>query len=347
MFVERFESLRRQHARYVEAVFWIMVWLVTSPLVMASIKTVTSTSSLNFPYPWMLVGLTNVGTGIFCLALYYVPGCLREADFERPVPWKNAAALGLMQGVEVGIGAEILFRISLTLRTEMHMLTPALMFVFGLAFGIESFDPRLILSVSVVTLGGLLASYGTMTWEGLELVPLLLLASLISTLRWVLTQKWLAPLGEQLKPSPIMLALRMSPTTAFVGFVVAAMREPGAYQGLLHLPYPGKIAGGLLLISFGICVMLVAELRAVQLTSALLLGFLVPFHNVSVILLDASVRGTKVSGINWIGIVLCAVASGFYSTARKEDKDRLAVQFRGDPPYQSTGASASAPEGIC
>lgn len=349
MLLERVEALRRQHGRYVEALGWALLWLVVSPLVMTSIKTLVSSTSLSFPYPWMLIGFSNLGTWICCHALRLVPGCLKDSeDVETNVPWKQAAALGLLQGFEVGIGADIIHRISLTLRTEIHMLCPAIMFVFALAVGIEKFKPQLVLSVVVVTIGGLMSSYGTLTWEGADLVPLALLASMMSTVRWVLTQKWLAPLGEAGRPTPIVLALRMSPITSFVGFLVAAVREPAAYQGLLFLPSPEKVACLLVIISLGVCFMLVAEMRVVQLTSALLLGFLVPFHNVSVILLDVSMKGAKVSGFNWMGIVLCAAASGFYAMARKEDsKDHLAVQFRGDSLYQSTGTATQEAAGIC
>merc|ERR1719253_857361 len=137
----------------------------------------------------------------------------------------------------------------------------------------------------------------------------------------------------------------MSPMTSLVGFLVAAVREPAAFAGLLHLPFPKEVAVLVLAISFGVSLMLVAEMRACQLTSALLLAFLVPFHNVSVILLDASWKGTKVSTLNWLGIVLCALATGCYSTARKEDKDRSAVRFTG-PSYDST-ETAAQPAQVC
>ena len=39
-------------------------------------------------------------------------------------------------------------------------------------------------------------------------------------------------------------------------------------------------------------------------------------RDITVILLDAAMKGTKISHANWMGIVLCTVASGFFSSAR-------------------------------
>jgi drug/metabolite transporter (DMT)-like permease len=337
-FYEKIHGLRHQHGNFVEAGVWALLWLVASPIAMESIKTLTSSPLLEFPYPWMLVGFTNMGIWIFCSLWRFVPRFVPEVENEVVISWSHSLALGFLQGLEVGIGADILHRISVTLRTEIHMLCPALMFIFGVVSGVEPLDPRLVLAIGAVTVGGLLASYGTMTWEGLNLVPLALLASLFSTVRWVLTQKWLSPSGQR-KPSPVVFALRMSPMTALVGFLVAVVREPAAYAGLLHLPFPGEVTSLLLVISFCVSLMLVAEMRVVQLTSALLLAFLVPFHNISVILLDTFLKGSKVSVLNWIGIVLCALATGCYSAARQDKKEHASLHLTG-PSYQSAEVSA-------
>jgi len=321
---------------------------------MLTIKTLTSDSALNYPYPWMMIGFSNMGTWLVCQALYWMPSSIRWkglqiADGQATVPWRHAIAIGVLQGVEVGLGADIIKRISLALRTEILMLCPALMFFFGLAAGTETFNLKLLISVGIVTIGGLLASYGTMTYEGLEMVPVALVASVLSGIRWVLTQKWLSPLGEA-KPSPILLALRMSPFTGLVGFAVATFREPHAYLALFvplyRLPNPYKVSALIACISVGVCVILVAEMRVVQLTSALLLGIMVPFHNLSVIFMDVAMKGTNVSHLNWFGIGLCAVASGFYFIARTEqqkvgmDECSPVADPPGAvvPPYQSTGA---------
>lgn len=321
-----------QSRQYVEAAFWLLVWLLVSPLVMICIKHLTSTPELHFPYPWLLIGFTNLGTFLLLSAsTFCFPKLWHDQSSRDEVQWRYASVLGLLQGFEVGIGATMIYRISLALRTEIHMLGPVFMFAGGCAFGIEKPKLQLILAVIFVTTGGMLACYGSLTWQGLEMVPLALLMSLISTIRWVLTQKWLAPavavsmLGapgaaEAKSSSALVLALRMSPATSIVGFCTAFIRETGAYTGLLQQPHAGQV--GLLLcgISLGVSFILLAEMRAVQLTSALLLSFFVPFHNVLVILTDVLIKGTRVSVVNWFGIMMCAVATGFYSLARKESK---------------------------
>jgi len=335
----KLQAMRKQHRVASEAVVWITVWLVASPLVMMCIKTLMSSENLNFPFPWLLIGFSNFGTWAVCSLLQCMPGSLQEADSTVAVPWKMACVLGLLQGFQVGIGAELIHKMSITLRTEICMLGPVWMFVGAVFAGLEQLEPQIVLSVIGVTLGGVLASYGSMTSEGLALVPLFLLMALFETSRWVLTQKWLSSSGHE-KPSPITLARRMSPMTALVGFVVAFAREPGCYQSLPMLPYPFKVTSLLCIISIGVCLMLVAEMRVVQLTSAVLLSFMYPVHNVIVILLDASVKGTKIAPLNCMGIVLCAVASGFYSNARLQNKDKEGVE---QPVIGAQGCAAKGP----
>jgi len=336
---QKLQAMTRQQRMASEAVAWITVWLVASPLVMMCIKTLMSSENLNFPFPWLLIGFSNLGTWAICSLLQCMLGSLQEADCTVAVPWKMACVLGSLQGFQVGIGAEIIHKMSITLRTEIYMLGPVFMFVGAVFAGLEKMEPRVVLSVIGVTLGGLLASRGSMTADGLALVPLFLLMALFETSRWVLTQKWLSS-GAHEKPSPITLARRMSPMTALVGFVVAFAREPGCYQSLPMLPYPWKVASLLCMISIVVCLMLISEMRVVQLTSAVCLSFMYPVHNIIVILLDASVKGTKIAPLNWMGIVLCAVASGFYSNARLQNKEKEGLQ---QPVISAQGCAAKGP----
>jgi drug/metabolite transporter (DMT)-like permease len=294
---------------------------VASPTVVNCIKDLTSNESLAFPYPWLLVGFTNLITCVFATASIQIlpKKILPDANPDAVVPWKYAAVLGVMQGIEVGMGADILHRLSITMRTEIMMLAPAFMFVCGLLLGIESFTPTRTLATVAVTIGGMLASYGTMTWEGIELVPWAVLMCIFGALRWSLTQKWLSP-NRHGKPSTVVLCARLSPFTALVGFVVSAFHNHGSYAALLSLPNPKQVALLLCLIGFGVFILIVSELRIVQLTSALLLGFFVPFHCVSLILIDVVARGTHMSQWNWLGVMLCSVATGLFAITHKGDR---------------------------
>jgi len=324
--------------------------MLAAPAIIASIKHLTSDPALGFDYPWLLIGITNSGVSLFCLVLSYFPNFLPgvELSSQTSIPWKYTAPLGLMQGVEVGIGAVLLANLTITMRTEILMLCPGFTFVFSVVAGLETLELRLCMSILLGTVGGVLASYNTMTWEGIKLAPLAILAGLSSTVRWVLMQKWLTPAGW-VKPSPISLALRMSPFSGLLGFAVALVLERDGFSALLHLPQLGYASCLLVGISFLICLLVIAEMRVVQLTSALLLGFMVPFHNVIVILLDASNRSMqKISSTNCAGILLCTVATGFYLVARQEAQARapmaLRASMRRPCSYQSTyRASLRAP----
>lgn len=298
---------------YAEVFMWLTIWLTTSPMIMLGIKRLTTDPRYAFPYPWLMTAGSN--SVIFVLGNFAV--YLTDADSgEMEVPWSKALVLGVMQGFEIGLGNTVIQNISLSLRTELHMLTPALMYAIGLALGIERLRPMLAVSVLFVTMGGVLGTWGAIDHKGQTMLAPAALAALSAVMRWNLTQKWLSPRGMRIRPSPLVLVSRMAPATACTSLLVSFFYETWTLGSLSSLPQAPQLLALLLGIGAGICILLSAELHTVQLTSALLLAFLTPFHNVSIIIMDTLLKGTHISPVNWVGIILCSAATFCYGAAR-------------------------------
>jgi hypothetical protein len=320
---ERIATLHRQHSQFVGVAAWICIWFVASPTVINFIKILTSTQTLEFPHPWMLVVFVSASVWLFStLALYLPANWLPHESADVVIPWKQAAVLGCLVGIEVGLGNDILRRISITMRTEIVMLCPVFMFLCGILMGVESFTPRLGLAVASATVGGVLAAYGSISWEGIHLVPWAFVVAILGAFRWTLTQKWLSPAG-QTKPSALVLSARCQPFTALVGLVMCTFHDRDAFAKLIYLPYPETVALLCFAIGFGVFITTISEMCIVQMTSALRLAFFVPFHNVLLIFMDAAIRGSPISQLNCIGLILCAVSMVVLAMARSDKKDSM------------------------
>jgi hypothetical protein len=340
-----------------EAAFWITVWLASSPLVMLCMKSATSTQEYQFPYPWLLLGASNVVTLILTKLLLLVPSAYQDstkassaavATSDQDISWKHASLLGVIQGVEVGLGAMVIHLVSVSLRTEIHMMVPSFMYLGGLIFGLESCDSMLAMSIVLMTLGGVLATYGNMSLLGLEMIPVSILAGMIAVARWTLTQKCLAPPNEPRKrPSPLMLLYKMSPATSITCLLGSLIFEANAYSHLRTLPHQQIILTLTLAVGIGAVAMLVAELRAVQLTSALFLGLMTPLHNVTIIAGDVLLKGTRISIYNTFGICFCCVAACIYGEARRRATHHHVRQTEKQKFKDETGTQDSSSYSSC
>jgi len=306
-----------------EAILWLAVWMIISPSIIIQIKSLISTAAFAFPYSWGFLGFSNLVTfaaswvAVQIADKFITNGKTSAVD----VDWGKGCTLGVLQGLEVGLGAVVIRAISVELRTEIHMMAPAVMYVGGLLAGLESCAPVLVLSVVLITLGGIMSVSGQMHGTtDYMLVPVAILSALCASGRWVLTQFWLAPKGSPERPSPLLLLCRMSPATGVTGLLGAAIFEPQMYQALGDLPEPSAVWCRILFIGVSVVAMISAELRVCQLMSALLLGMMTPLHNVTIILWGIYSSGTtNVSLYNWGGITCCTAATILYSWARHEE----------------------------
>lgn len=317
-----------------EAIFWVAVWMIVSPAIIIQIRNLIATPEYDFPYSWGFLGFSNFVTYAAAWVIIQILDRFNGGETSAvSIDWNKGHALGVLQGLEVGLGAVVIRAVSVELRTEIHMMAPAIMYVGGLAVGLETTAPTLVFSVLCITAGGLMSISGHMGGDNtMMLVPVAILAGLCATSRWVLTQYWLAPKGSPLRPSPLLLLCRMSPATGLTGLIGAAIFEPAMYSSVTSLPDPQAVWIRILFIGISVVLMISAELRVVQLTSALLLGMLTPIHNLTIIVYGIlHGNSSQVTPLNWAGIALCTVATVLYSHARHTQAKHMCVAEAREP----------------
>jgi len=330
-------------SQILEAAGWLCIWFADSPAVTFLIKGVLVDRRLAFPHPLLLTGLINAQTFIIIRTLVQalhqsgVPGYTDMAQ----VSWKRASIIGTLQGIEISMGNAVLGLVSVALRTEFFMATPVLMFSAAVICGLEQPRMVLIFATVLVTIGGMMATTGRLQTAGFSVIALVLGQAFAAIARWILTQKYL--LGKNgNKPSPMVLAARISPFTANVALLAALIWEPEAFPALVYGPHPLEVLGRSFAMALGVCLLLISELRVVQLTSALLLGIFMPFHNVIIILLGVVIYHDVVSGLNWGGILICSLGTGIYALARSREAESITALAVGSD--TTAGVELRSPE---
>jgi hypothetical protein len=206
-----------------------------------------------------------------------------------------------------------------------------LLYAAGLGNRTEKFQFTTLFSALLATVGGLLAisAKGTFTAEGSTADAIMYqgLSLLVGIFRLIMTQNWLGmedPMHIQPKSSPLVLGARMIPVISVASFELSFITDSDYTGSELSSLAANPLAKADLLGLFaviGLCysVLVVAELQILQLSSATLIGFLVPCGCIAIASLpELSLwqTGKSMPPLLLIGIAVYAFAISLYFVAR-------------------------------
>ncbi|CAE8641921.1 unnamed protein product, partial [Polarella glacialis] len=157
---------------------------------------------------------------------------------------------------------------------------------------------------------------------------LFMLASMcLTALKWMLIQivtQRSPPNSCLAQMSKLQINAAVQPVTGLTCLVLALAFESAALspdrllsqEVLLHV----------LLISVGITVIQVSELKLVQLTSAVATGVLMNVHHIPMVLAGVTFFHDKVDSLAIAGFALCILGGGLYAVARSCDAPRPVLE---------------------
>lgn len=293
-----------------EVAGWIVVRAMAVWLVGAGTESLLGGDKPTFPYPWLIVAFSSTVAYVMCRLTNAWLGPVFGNEGE--VHWKASGLIGGLQGLDVGLRSSNRHSSAAAVRTGMHMILPVFMVLAGMVAGIERSKNRahqLVVAVGLATVGGLSMTLGSAGNVELGSAPWPLIATAILALRWTFTQMIIV----NVNPSPLVLATRLLPPTALLCLEVAFWCElwVGGFTAVLRMT-ASQVA---LLLAAGVAfaVVLVAEVRLVQLTSATFLGFLSPICMAGTTFCQALLPGGRTPPFtSWVGISLCVAASWVY-----------------------------------
>lgn len=329
---------RASHVVALKVLLLVSLWWLAAVEVTVVLKHAVGSSDSSpgtgrrgvFPYPLAITSLSNLATALIAIALASASRRRRNAPVRRALQRNEALKLlllGTIQGAELASTNKSLEYLSMATRTMLGSASILFMMVTARLWGLEPLDLPRIVSAVLLTLGGSLqgldapdshkAAANQASTAYLHGVMLQVATMVASAQRWSLAQFILqrSPRGSALEQmSPLDLAARVLPLTAAVCFFLALIFEREAF--LPENIFSAELMFSIAAIASGVAVLTVAELRLVQLTSAVAMQVLSTLHQVPLVLAGVLLFHDTVRLASMAGFSLCIVGALCYVRAR-------------------------------
>lgn len=262
----------------------------------------------------------------------------------RGVYWKLAVPIGLCTSLDIMLSNLSFLYITVTFYTVVKSGGNVWNLLFSIWLGHQRGSLALASVILLISSGIALASYGSTQFvvHGFLLV---LAASIIGTLRWVLTQSLLKVMDES-SNRILAVVYYISPASAASLLPIALVSEG---RGLLQSKFVADsqlLTQSLVLIFVSGCfafALIFVEILLVKKTSALSLGIAGSFKDVTQVLLAVFIFGDLLNPINVVGLVVATCGMLLYAFIKHGEANRLTryarVPVEGDEKRQASGRS--------
>ncbi|KAL3632243.1 hypothetical protein CASFOL_025227 [Castilleja foliolosa] len=132
-------------------------------------KWVLSSKEINFPYPLGLTMLHMVFSSVLCFMLTKVFKIIKvEKGMTLDIYISSVIPIGAMFAMTLWLGNTAYLYISVAFAQMLKAIMPVAVFVLGVLAGLEVMSCRMLLIMSVISFGVLVASYGeiSISWIG-------------------------------------------------------------------------------------------------------------------------------------------------------------------------------------
>ncbi|KAL8237998.1 hypothetical protein R6Q59_019079 [Mikania micrantha] len=132
-------------------------------------KWVLSSKEINFPYPLGLTLLHMIFSSVLCFVLTKVLKILKiEEGMTLEIYSTSVIPIGAMFAMTLWLGNTAYLYISVAFAQMLKAVMPVAVFILGVAAGLEIMSMRMLMIMSVISFGVLVASYGeiNINWIG-------------------------------------------------------------------------------------------------------------------------------------------------------------------------------------
>ncbi|CAN1310048.1 Probable sugar phosphate/phosphate translocator At3g14410 [Linum perenne] len=136
---------------------------------MFELQWVLSSKEINFPYPLGLTLLHMVFSSVLCFALTKLFKVLKvEEGMTLEIYTTSVIPIGATFAMTLWLGNTAYLYISVAFAQMLKAVMPVAVFILGVAAGLELMSCRMLLIMSVISVGVLVASYGeiNISWVG-------------------------------------------------------------------------------------------------------------------------------------------------------------------------------------
>ncbi|KAK7243987.1 hypothetical protein RIF29_38802 [Crotalaria pallida] len=132
-------------------------------------KWVLSSKEINFPYPLGLTLLHMIFSSVVCFVLTKILKVMKVEEGMTPEIYASSVVpIGAMFAMTLWLGNTAYLYISVAFAQMLKAIMPVAVFVLGVAAGLEVMSCKMLLIMSVISIGVLIASYGeiNINWIG-------------------------------------------------------------------------------------------------------------------------------------------------------------------------------------
>ncbi|TMW62096.1 hypothetical protein Poli38472_009589 [Pythium oligandrum] len=274
-------------------------------------------------YPFATT-MTCINMFTKCLLSRVVNRCsgTKMTELPRAIYWRLAVPIGICTSLDIMLSNLSFFYITVTFYTIVKSGGNVWNLLFSICLGHQRPSYALFTVILLISSGIALASYGS-TQFVLHGFLLVLSASIIGTLRWVLTQSLLKEMDES-SNRILGVVYYISPASA-VGLLPIALFSEGReilqskflldsqllIQSMIFIFVSGCLAFALIFV----------EILLVKKTSALSLGIAGSFKDVTQVLLAVLIFGDHLSPINAVGLIVATCGMLFYTFLKHSEAD--------------------------
>lgn len=165
MAVDKTNSFRESVVTYV----YLVIYIALSSGQIFFNKWVLSSKQINFPYPVGLTLLHMLFSSVLCFLLTKVFKIIKiEEGMTSDVYTTSVIPIGAMFAMTLWLGNSAYLYISVAFAQMLKAIMPVAVFILGAAAGLEVMNCRMLVIMSVISLGVIVASYGevTVSWIG-------------------------------------------------------------------------------------------------------------------------------------------------------------------------------------
>ncbi|XP_015888345.2 probable sugar phosphate/phosphate translocator At3g14410 [Ziziphus jujuba] len=199
-------------------------------------KWVLSSKEINFPYPLGLTLLHMVFSSVLCFLLTKVFKIMKvEEGMTAEIYATSVVPIGATFAMTLWLGNTAYLYISVAFAQMLKAIMPVAVFILGVAAGLEVMSCRMLLIMSVISFGVLVASYGeiNISWIG---VVYQMGGVIGEALRLIFMEILVKRKG--LKLNPISVMYYVSPCSAFCLFIPWIFLEKPKLDALESWNFP-------------------------------------------------------------------------------------------------------------
>ena len=270
------------------------------------------------------------------------------------------APIGLATAADITLSNFSFLFITVTLYTIVKSGSLLWLLFWGVTLRLEECSVKLMGICTMMSIGLALASYGA-TRVSLLGIVLVIMASCVGGLRWALSQRLMA-IDSAFAQSPLLLVAKIAPWSAICTCVAALVLDGKRLRQIYEFGWVGpeslgsepstvdtdawtlfsEVIAFVFVGGLASLLLLMAEVKLLQLTSSLSLGVFGVIKEILQIILAVGVFHDTVSLVNILGLVLCIGGTGAYHHMKHQGLSRLRERYE----YNLVNLTAAFDESI-